>query len=268
MSLETRHILVTVKAYPNPSRRHIETVCCAGIDLDTGSWIRLYPIPFRYLDSSQQFSKYDIIEVRCEKAPKDNRVESYRIDQDSIRVLRHIDTKHGWRERRQIILPTASKSLCDLQGKVGQSVSLGMFKPCKIGFSWQKAKPENEAKRQACYEQLSFFDKRKNTITRVPFDFYYDFQCAGEDTCLGHRLKIIDWELGQAYRNWRGKSASPEQLMEKIRAKWFAEICSEQNDVWFYVGNMHRFRDQFLILGVFYPRRQAQRPSPTLFDMR
>lgn len=266
MSLETKRVLITVKAYPNPSKKHIETVCCAGVDLATQSWIRLYPIPFRYLESSQKFKKYDVIEVRCEKASKDHRTESYRIDQDSIQVLRHVDTKHRWRERRQIVLPATSRSFCTLLKHIDENVSLGMFKPCNIGLSWQKAKPENEAKRQACYEQLSFFDKHKKAIERVPFDFYYDFQCAREDACPGHRLRIIDWELGEAYRKWRHESASTTQLIEKIYAKWLTDICSDRNDVWFYVGNMQRFRDQFLVLGVFYPRKPPDESQTTLFD--
>ncbi len=253
MSLETKRVLVTVKAYPSPSKKHGETVCCAGIDLETGSWIRLYPVPFRDLDSSKRFKKYDIVTVRCEKASKDHRIESYRIDQDSIEVQGHLNTRDKWQERRKIVVPTASPSFCSLLREVEENVSLGMFKPHRISFSWQKAKVENEAKREVCYGQLSFFDKRKNAIEKVPYDFYYEFHCAGEHACPGHRLKITDWELGQAYRKWRRETTSAEQLLEKIHLKWLTQICSEGNDVYFYVGNMQRFRDQFLVLGVFWP---------------
>lgn len=255
MSLETKRVLVTVKAYPNPSKKYGETVCCAGIDLETGSWVRLYPVPFRDLDSPQRFRKYDIISVRCEKALRDHRTESYRIDQGSIEVQGHLDTKHKWRERGKIVAPTASPSFCNIQGRVKENVSLGMFKPRKIGFSWQKAEAENEAKREACYVQLLFFDKRKKAIEKVPYDFYYEFHCASEHTCPGHRLKITDWELGEAYRDWRHRYDSQKLLLEKIRQKWLTQICSENNDVYFYVGNMQRFRDQFLVLGIFYPKR-------------
>jgi hypothetical protein len=206
------------------------------------------------LDASRKFKKYDVISVRCEKARKDHRAESYHIDQDSIRILKHLDTKHKWHERGRIVLPTASASFCDIQ-KAYESISLGMFKPCDIEFSWQKAKVEDEAKRQACYDQLTFFDKRKNAIERVPLDFYYEFHCEGQDTCPGHCLKIIDWEMGQSYRKWREKYGPQHQLMEKIRQTWLTKICSEENDIWFYVGNMQRFHDQFMVLGVFYPRK-------------
>jgi hypothetical protein len=134
-------------------------------------------------------------------------------------------------------------------------MSLGMFKPRRIEFSWKKAEAGDDGKRQACYAQLSFLDKRKNAIEKIPYDFYYEFHCAGENECPGHRLKIIDWELGQAYRKWREETPSAKQLLLKIRQKWLTEICSEKNDVYFYVGNMHVFRDQFLVLGVFYPKK-------------
>ena len=32
MNYKTRKVLITVKAYPNPSKKYVETVCVAGID--------------------------------------------------------------------------------------------------------------------------------------------------------------------------------------------------------------------------------------------
>ena len=39
-------LLVTVKTYPTLSTKYGETVCTAGVRED-GSWVRLYPVPFR-----------------------------------------------------------------------------------------------------------------------------------------------------------------------------------------------------------------------------
>ena len=50
-------ILILVKTYPTPSTKYIETVCTAGIRED-GSWIRIFPIPFRTLDDYQKYRKY------------------------------------------------------------------------------------------------------------------------------------------------------------------------------------------------------------------
>jgi len=251
----TKRVLITVKAYPNPSRKYGETVCCAGIDIDTLQWLRLYPIPFRDLDSSRKFQKYTFISVKCWKAPDDHRVESYKIDMDSIELVSHLDTKEKWESRKRIVLPTVSPSFCSILEDTSINKSLGTFKPCDINFFWKKATLESEAKREACYAQLSFFDAKKKAIEQIPFDFYYHFKCHGRPNCTGHQLPIIDWEIGQAYRNWRYKYRPQAQLLQKIRQRWLDLICSDKNDVYFYVGNMKRFYDHFMVLGVFYPQK-------------
>lgn len=255
MALQTKQVLITVKAYPNPSKKYGETVCCAGIDLETRSWIRLYPIQYRDLEFSKRFKKYDIIKVNCEKAQRDRRVESYRVDQDSITVLKNLGTSDKWERRKKIVLPTASRSFCDIIRMVGEDRSLGMFKPCNVEFSWEKSAVADVAKRQACYAQLSFFDRQKQAIEKVPFDFYYHFECAGVDDCPGHKLSIVDWEMGESRRRWRHTYKPEDLLLAKIRQRWLTLMCSPSNDVYFFVGNMKRFRDEFMVLGVFYPKK-------------
>ena len=252
---ETKRVLITVKAYPNPSKKYGETVCCAGIDIDSLKWLRLYPIPYRDLDTSKKFSKYTVIKVRCWKASDDHRLESYKIDADSIEKLSHLDTRHKWESRKNIVLPTVSPSFCSILQDIVENKSLAVFKPCNIAFSWEKAALESDVKRKACYAQLSFWNTRKKAIEQLPFDFYYHFTCFNESNCPGHKLPIIDWEIGQAYRDWRHRYKTQEILLRKIKQRWLDLICSENNDVFFYVGNMKRFHDQFMVLGVFYPKK-------------
>jgi hypothetical protein len=258
LPLITKRVLITVKAYPNPSKTHGETVCCAGIDIDTGKWIRLYPIPFRDLDSDKQFNKYDIVEVRCKKAPRDHRIESHYVDSDSIRIFETLDSKHGWKQRKAIVLPTLSPSFCQIFSEVEQGRSLGLFKPRDVSFSFQKAKAKDSSKRESCYTQLSFFDKKKDAIESIPFDFYYHFHCSGNSNCPGHRLHIVDWELGQAYRIWRNDYPTEAILLDKIRDKWMEIVNPETRDPCLFVGNQQRFQDQFMILGVFWPPKSTQ----------
>jgi len=85
----------------------------------------------------------------------------------------------------------------------------------------------------------------KNLLSYAPID----------TDCPGHKLPIIDWEIGQAYRDWRYKYKIQEQLLQKIRQRWLDLMCSEKNDVYFYVGNMKRFHNEFMVLGVFYPKK-------------
>jgi hypothetical protein len=254
MNGETKRILVTVKAYPNPSRTYGETVCVAGIDIDTKKWIRLYPIPYRDLDEDKKFKKYTIIEVRAIKAKDDKRPESFRVDAGSIKKIGYLDPKDSWAGRKKIVLPTADKSFCDiLKQNASNKKSLGIFKPKNIDFVACKAKARNERARAACYAQLTFFDKRKQAIEPIPFEFRYQFFCEDEPSCPGHNLMIIDWEIGQAYRNWRHRYKSEDHLLKMIRKRWLDLMCAPKNDTYFFVGNMHRFPTTFMILGTFYP---------------
>lgn len=68
-------VLITVKAAPNPSATHGETVCVAALrlDLDSPGWVRLYPINFRDLVSSQRFRKYEIVSIKARPARADAR---------------------------------------------------------------------------------------------------------------------------------------------------------------------------------------------------
>ncbi len=251
--METKTVLVTVKTYPTPSKKHTETVCCAGIDVNQTQWIRLYPIPFRDLDSFQQFKKYTIIEVQCHKAIDDHRIESYKVNSDSIKIVCHLDTKNGWLERKNMVLPAVSPSLCEIQKKVAENKSLGMFKPTQVDFAWEKATSRDEEKRKSRYAQLTFFNKRKEPVEQIPYNFYYKFKCNEHLTCPGHKLLIIDWELGQAFRDWRRNYKPESLLLEKIRKRWLTDMCNPIKDTYFYVGNMQRFRDTFMVLGVFWP---------------
>jgi len=197
MNGETKRILVTVKAYPNPSRKYGETICVAGIDIDAQKWIRLYPIPFRDLDEDKKFKKYTIIEVKATKAIDDKRPESYKVDAGSIRQIDYLDTKDKWERRKEIVLPTADKSFCDIQRQnLSTKKSLGVFKPKNVDFLYCSAKPKDEKARESCYAQLSFFDKKKKTIEAIPYEFRYQFFCDDESSCPGHNLMIIDWEIG------------------------------------------------------------------------
>ena len=107
---EWRNILIVVKTYPTPARQGIEVSCTAGIT-DDGQWIRLFPIPFRFLRSDQKFKKYQWIRAKVKKA-SDPRIESYNVDIDSIEPLGDpIPSANSW------------------------------FGPQRIGFSSQKRLP-------------------------------------------------------------------------------------------------------------------------------
>lgn len=250
-----KRILITVKAYPNPSTKYSETICCAGVDLSNSQLVRLYPIPFRDLDNDQKFKKYSIIEVDCFEPNDDRRPESFRVIYNSISVVDFLNTEKGtWKKRKDIVLKVPVKSLCHVYRNAEDSdLSLGLIKPENVTFEWSRQSLSDQESRESCYAQLSFFDKKKDAIEEIPFHFYYNFKCAGVYDCPGHKLSIIDWEIGQAYRDWRSKYLTEKILLEKIKQRWLDISNTEKKDVYYYVGNMKRFRKAFMVLGVFFP---------------
>ena len=260
MKFDKKKILITVKAYPNPSKKYGETVCCAGIDLSNFQLVRLYPVPFRDLDSDKKFKKYSIIDVKCFPPSDDKRPESLRVDADSINITALFDTEKGtWKKRKEIVLKVPIKSMCQVYRDAEQSdLSLGLIKPVEVSFEWAKQSLSDQKAREACYAQLSLFNKQKKPIEEIPLDFYYKFKCANVPECPGHKLSIIDWELRASYRSWRTKYPNEKILLEKIEQQWLEISNAEKRDVYFYVGNMKRFRQTFMVLGVFYPPLKEQ----------
>ena len=206
------------------------------------------------MDSDKKFKKYSIIEAEVENAPDDKRPESYRIYINSIKILNHFDTSDRWERRKKFVLSKIDKSMCEIfKNCECRNQSLGIFKPRGVDFIIKKSRPEDESGRKECYAQLSLFNKNKNAIEKIPFEFRYNFFCFDEPECPGHNFPIIDWEIGQAYRYWRSRYGSEKVLLDKIKEKWLRQMCSEKKDTYFYVGNMQRFKNNFMILGVFYP---------------
>jgi len=255
LALQNKTVLITVKAPPNFSNKYQETNCCAGIDLETNQWIRLYPIPFRLLDNARKFPKYSIIKVKCEKPPRDKRIESFKVDQDSIQVLQKLGTKNKWAERKQLVLNTLSSSFCQIYKNIDKKMSIGVFKPCDINFVIKKEPKKKDPKDHPAYNQYWLFDKQLKPPEYIPFAFYYKFKCSNKSDCSGHILKIHDWEITEAYRNWKLKYKEEKVLLEKIKERWLDRMCSEKNDVYFYVGNQWMRPKNFMVLGVFYPQK-------------
>jgi hypothetical protein len=111
---ESARVLITVKTTPQPSKKYRDTVCTAGIRMDTSTpeWIRLYPIPFRHLDPEFRFKKYDVINVDVRRRTSDSRLESYQPDWDSMKPSGHLKP---WSERVQALRDLPRTSVCELQ---------------------------------------------------------------------------------------------------------------------------------------------------------
>src|SRR5215204_3846145 len=101
---QRKRVLITIRTYPSPARKGIEISCTAGIT-ESGTWIRLFPVPYRLMKPEQQFAKYQWIEADFYKA-NDPRPESFHPNVESIRVVSPVmSTAASWSERKQLIWP-------------------------------------------------------------------------------------------------------------------------------------------------------------------
>jgi hypothetical protein len=129
--METIEYLPLVKAYPALSRKYGEVSCIAGVRMDCSSpsWIRLYRVPFRSLESDRQFKRYQPIRVSVESHGGDRRPETRRPDRESIQILADpIGSADGWHGRRRFVEPLLMPSMCEIQRRRAQDgTSLGVF---------------------------------------------------------------------------------------------------------------------------------------------
>jgi hypothetical protein len=254
----TKKVLITVRTYPTPAWKGIEVSCTAGIT-DTGQWIRLFPMPYRYLSLDKRFRKYQWIEVNTKKA-SDSRLESYQLDPDSIRILSEpIPTSNNWEARKKLVFPLKAHCLCCLKAKRDKEgiPTLGIFKPKTIrSFKIERTEPNWSAKQLARLQQLSFFETQPTKeLERIPYIFSYSFIC-DEPNCTGHELMCTDWEIMQSYRRWRQQYGTNWERY--FRDKYETEMILV-NDTHFYVGTLHEHPADWIIIGLFYPRLEAGR---------
>lgn len=247
-----RQVLVTVRTYPTPAAKGVEVSCTAGVTAE-GTWIRLFPIPYRRLPDKQRFRKYDWLDVRVTKS-SDYRPESYKVDIDSIRVVSHMEPDQSWQARKEILAPLQSHCLCCLAAERDKhgSPTLGFFKPKKIRRL--VIEPEDEdwtPQERTKLRQLTLFDNQPVVeLQKIPFRFQYHFDC-DEESCRSHTLSCTDWEMSESYRQWVRKYGR-EMWQEKFRQKYEKEMI-EKYDTHFFVGTLAPHPNRWNVIGLFYP---------------
>ena len=264
-------VMITVKAYPALSQRSGETVCVAGVrvDAEASSWVRLFPVGFRDLPREDQFKKYQLVELRASRGT-DQRPESYRPNLSSLRVGEFIPSTDSWGARwshlARLAGATTSCRLLAEQDRLGSTApSLGLIKPLVEDLTIER-NPDFDKDRRRLAELLSgpdLFGVQKAPLEPAALRLKYRYRCEGGG-CAGHDQSTIDWEAGAAARRWSAAGASEQELPKLLRRKFLDDICGPARDTYFFVGNMHRYPKNFLVLGAFWPPASS-RPAPTLF---
>lgn len=264
-------VLITVKTYPTFSSTYGELVCTAGF-LEDGTWIRLYPIPFRKLQQDEQYKKYQWIELDIVKNDKDFRPESYRpatID-TPIRLLDWVDTKKNWFLRKQLVLNTVHTDMKALIASAQDKdvcTSLAVFKPTVIkDFIIKRVDAEYEKKKldqlQALNDQQNLFEMdnlKFELAEKLPYKFSYQLE---DENGKPSTMMIEDWEIGQLYRNTLAAAEGNQAVaVEKVKEKYFDDFAKTK-DLHLFLGTTKSFhkrsKNPFMIIGTFTPKIDIQ----------
>lgn len=257
-------VLIAVKTYPTLSKSYTELVCTAGLRED-GTWVRIYPSPFRFLDNDQRYRKYQWVELDLERNTTDPRPESYRPRNiDDIRLGAYVEAGKDWAERRRLILdrnPIHTNLADVIQGAKDNRFSLAIFKPAEILDLVAEDVEEDWAitKKQIAEANLaqgSLFAESDTPdfklMPKLPVKFSYRFRDA---TGKESKLMIEDWEIGQLYWNCL-KGADKAAAIAKVRQKYL-DLFVGKRDVHLFLGTTRlwhgRAPNPYVIIGVFYP---------------
>jgi len=262
-----------VKTYPTLSAKYGELVCTAGL-LEDGSWMRIYPLPFRMLEYDKRYKKYQWIEADVERNLADARVESHKIfNIDTLKTLDTIGTEHEW-SRRNALVFKSQKVFTNLAELIAVSraidISLAIFKPSRVlDFIWEEVEREWPKEKlealKAKASQLSLFQSPEEIahelqiVRKLPYKFSYVFE---DDSGKRSTLMTEDWEVGMLY--WKCLKAAhgdETQALEKVRQKCFARFVRDR-DLYFFMGTTKEYHgwalNPFIIVGLYYPPRKTQ----------
>lgn len=261
---DTITVLVTVKAYPVIARQSGESVCVAGVRLDTPEpeWVRLFPVGFRALPKPRQFRKYDVIRLRARRrGGSDRRPETFQPDLDSLVVGPNVGTDRGtWQTRGELVgALRGATTTCRLAGQArasGQAApSLGLVRPRDVELV--VADNPDYTPGGSPQVDVDLFGTEHEVLEKTPFVATYHYRCADERACRGHRQSVVDWESGQLART-NLVARDVEEARAAHRRRFLDEMCARDRDTYFYVGNQHQHPASFLVLGLFWPRGQVQ----------
>jgi hypothetical protein len=233
---QEKRVLIIGRASPEPSKKHIETVCTGGITED-GEVLRLYPIPLRYLERESRYKLWTWAKFDVQKNPDDRRKESYRVREGSIQVLGEVK---DWSERfallEKAVFPDR-EALDELYHKDWTSIGvveiefLGFFKQTQKK-DWDKDKPY--------IKQFHLYTQVK-PLEQLPIEMRLKFRCKNNPACKTHESALIGWQYMEAFRKFKGKYGSGDAAFEAIHKKISSLFGNQQKRALALMGTHHRY---------------------------
>lgn len=248
---QNSRVTILVKASPQPSKRHQETVCCAGLD-PNGNWKRLFPVRFRQLSDDQSFKRWNIVDFEYSRPSHDARSESCRVHEESISVVGHVSNVE---KRTELVSPIIVASEIEAHS-LGHS--LAAIRPTEIEFiSRRRQESEIEEARQAFESQARqalMFDKELDAIEPCPYEFKMRFL---DGDGKRREKQCGDWETHAAFFKLR-RDYGEEGTIGHLRRTYCEKYV--QSGIVFALGNMASRPKTWQLLGIF-PIKQSRQTS-------
>ncbi|MBT8152625.1 hypothetical protein KMP13_01675 [Epibacterium ulvae] len=234
-------VTILVKASPQPSKKHSETVCCAGLQED-GSWKRLFPIRFRRLSGEKAFKRWDIVQFKYSKPRDDSRAESCRVHEDSIQIQGNVRKPLEKSSLIQRAVVTSENEA------VRKGQSLALIRPQNVSFSWEAlSKIEIEANREKFAQQamqLSLLEEELAAYEPCPYKFKLHY----DDEHGPHNKTCADWETTATFFNLR--QSMPEKDVLRHLEKTYCDDYVKKGLV-LALGNIKKRPQTWQLLGIF-----------------
>jgi hypothetical protein len=254
--LQKRRIRILVKAFPQPSKKYEETVCCAGVTEDGKELLRLFPIRYRRLAKGNQFDRYDLVELTMTKATSDTRPESYHVDETSIRLIEK--DKLADESKVRLWRPFIARSIRFLiEENMAKGRSLGIIKPQPdtLQFLIKDAKDSSANDQEVAnlvYQQASLLEDPLKPMEKPKHSFSYQFICADPSRCTcannPHIHQIHDWEVQATYFKYKLKYKTEEETLVKMTQKYQGEF--PRRNMHFILGTMAAHPRTFIVIGL------------------
>jgi len=270
--MEKKKVFITVKTYPTISSKYDELVCTAGF-LEDGSWIRLYPLPFRKLEYDNRYTKYQWVELLVERNHSDCRPESYKVmDIDQIALLEKIDSKTSrnyWDRRKEIVFKkeTPYEDLAELLKITKDNRrSLAIFKPTEVldfkseqvEREWSKEKLDllkQKASQYSLFQTIEEVKKEFSAVNKLPYKFSFQIRDIKGKVS---KMMIEDWEIGMLYWNCLKNGNDEKTAISKVKDKYLGFV--QKTDLHLFLGTTKEFHNvapnPYLIVGLFVPPKQ------------
>lgn len=191
--------------------------------------------------------------MRVARADKDDRPESFKVDEASIKILEAGRASTSASKARVWLNLVYAGGIRDLKEEQKLShKSLAIIKPNEgsIKFFYKKAaeaEPEDLDFLKTAQAQNSLFET--NDLTPLePLEYVFYMRFTSGNPAKKHDMQIHDWEVQQTFRSYKKQYGGVQAALDKME-QFYGRDLLDMNPH-FIMGNLGSRPYQFMIIGI------------------